>query len=531
MEKFVPFLVNDKYPIDRQSDKNFISKKVTLLACPWVFQGEAEFQSQQLGLAYIGSYITQRGHHVIKYVDPMLHGGHLVRSPIETEYQTIYRVGHTDDWIIQEIAHNSDFVFINVPFTDSRFVFYSLCNKIKKEYPDITIVVGGILATTLPHQVFDETEADIIVKGEGEIASARILNGDPLESIAGVIYRNRQGEVVENKQRSEQLSVIDEIPRITEFDFRPMEEYVSWSPRGNSLDRTFSYITSRGCPFTCEFCSIPEKGQMWRSFSPERVISEIQYMINKYDITHVEIEDDNFTLKRKHSIPILKYFKEVREAGYPLKLSFPNGVMIDRLDREHIFAMKDAGTEMIYLPVESGELKNLIAMNKPAAIEHLDKTFKVAEWCKEAGLDSGAFFIIGYPGGKVVKKTLQKKVLDCYADSILEEDETNIWIKGEDEQSFNQTVEYAKKLVEVGVKYVTPLIATPYPGTDLYDTCEKFGWLRRHDSSAMVTTISYQNPKVEFINIDTPWCSADEIFARWQYLSEVFMIKHNVLKN
>ena len=42
MEKFVPFLVNDKYPIDRQSDKNFISKKVTLLACPWVFQGEAD---------------------------------------------------------------------------------------------------------------------------------------------------------------------------------------------------------------------------------------------------------------------------------------------------------------------------------------------------------------------------------------------------------------------------------------------------------------------------------------------------------
>ena len=530
MEKFVPFVVNDKYPIDCQEDENFRSKKTTLIACPWVFQGEAEFQSQQLGLAYVGSYIIQRGHKVAKYVDPMLYSGHLVKTPIETEFQTIYRVGHTDEWIIQEIAADSDYIFINVPFTDSRFVFYPLCNKIKEEYPDAVVVVGGILATTLPHQILDETKADIVVKGEGEIACARILNGDPLDSIAGILYRTEQGEIFENRQRSEQLANINAIPRITDYDFRPMDEYVRWSPRGNGIDRTFSYITSRGCPFTCEFCSIPEKGQKWRSFDPDRVISEIEHMVEKYHVNHIEIEDDNFTLKSKHSIPILKYLKEFREKGNPLKLSFPNGVMIDRLDREHLFAMKDAGTEIIYLPVESGELKNLIAMNKPAAVEHLENTLQVAEWCKEAELDAGAFFIIGYPGGKVVKKSLQNIVHEDYADSILEKNNGSIWIKGEDEDSFMQTVDFAKKLVKAGVKYVTPLIATPYPGTNLYDICEKYGWLRRADFSSMVTTISYQNPKVDFINIDTPWCSADEAFARWEYMADIFPVKHNVVK-
>jgi radical SAM superfamily enzyme YgiQ (UPF0313 family) len=105
-----------------------------------------------------------------------------------------------------------------------------------------------------------------------------------------------------------------------------------------------------------------------------------------------------------------------------------------------------------------------------------------------------------------------------------------MWIKGEDEESFMQTVDFAKKLVKAGVKYVTPLIATPYPGTNLYDICEKYGWLRRADFSSMVTTISYQNPKVEFINIDTPWCSADEAFARWEYMADIFPVKHNVVK-
>ena len=129
-----------------------------------------------------------------------------------------------------------------------------------------------------------------------------------------------------------------------------------------------------------------------------------------------------------------------------------------------------------------------------------------------------------------IEKTLQKIVIERYADSILDENDGSIWIKGEDEESFMQTVDYAKKLLKAGVKYVTPLIATPYPGTDLYDNCEKFGWLRRADFSEMVTTISYQNPKVEFINIDTPWCSADEAFARWEYMADIFPVKHNVVK-
>jgi radical SAM superfamily enzyme YgiQ (UPF0313 family) len=204
--------------------------------------------------------------------------------------------------------------------------------------------------------------------------------------------------------------------------------------------------------------------------------------------------------------------------------------MIDRLDREHIFAMKDAGTEMIYLPVESGELKNLISMNKPAATEHLEKSLEVARWCAEAELEAGAFFIIGYPGGRVSQKSLQKIIYDTYPDSILEEDSNSIWIRGEDKKSFMETVKFARKLVQEGVKYVTPLIATPYPGTDLYDICEKFGWLKNLDHSEMVTTISYQNPKVDFINIDTPWCPSDEAFARWKYLSDLFEIKHNVIK-
>ncbi|MBF0103974.1 MAG: B12-binding domain-containing radical SAM protein [Deltaproteobacteria bacterium] len=507
-----------------------MAKKITLLACPWVFQGDPEFQSQQLGLAYVGAYVVECGHKVIKYIDPMLSGGQHIKQPIATEHQTLYRVGHPDEWIISNIPDDSDYIFINAPFTDSRFVFYPLCNKIKTKFPGIPIVAGGILATTLPHQILKETKIDIVVKGEGEIAGARILNGEPLASIPGLVFRDEQGHIHENPERSEQLLNIDQIPRITQFNMRPVREYVNWSPRGNTLDKTFSYITSRGCPFTCEFCSIPEKGQTWRAFSATRVIEEIQFMIDHHDVTHIEIEDDNFTLKKEHAIPILNYLKKLKDAGHPVKLSFPNGVMINRLDREQIFAMKAAGTEIIYLPVESGDLKNLIAMNKPFATRHLDQTLQVAHWCAEAQLDAGAFFIIGYPGGKICTKPAQEIINKKYPDSIIKSADSCLWIKGEDEASFDTTISYAKKLVQAGVKFITPLIATPYPGTNLYEICKDLGWLRKPDHANMVTTISYQNPKVDYINIETPWCSAAEAFSRWKYMSEIFDIKHNVIK-
>ncbi len=529
MQYTIPLNIAKSDPVTKQKLGSFRSQKICLIACPWVFHEDAEFQSQQLGLAYVGSYIIHCGHQVVGYLDPMLDGGHLVKEPIVTEHQTINRVGHSDEWILDNIPPEADWIFINVPFTDSRFVFYPLCNKIKDRYPSKTIVVGGILATTLPIQILDHTKADVIVKGEGEICAARILNGESWEKIPGTVFR-KNGEIFEHPKRSEQLLNIDDIPRITNYNFRPMDKYANWSPRGNKSDRTFSYISSRGCPFTCEFCSIPEKGQQWRSFSPKRVIEEIEFMIENHGITHLEIEDDNFTLKAKHSLPILKHLKELRDKGHKIVSSFPNGIMIDRLDREHIFALADAGTECVYLPIESGDLKNLIAMNKPVALEHLDQSLRVAEWCYEAKLEVGAFFIVGYPGGRVASRSLKKVIYDKYKDSILEDDGTGLWIKGEDEESFQTTLKFAKKLKDAGVTFITPLIATPYPGTALYDICERFGWLRHEDKADMVTTISYQNPKEEFVNISTPWCSYVEAFKRWKTMEEMFPIKHNVMK-
>lgn len=510
-------------PVDSTDLTNIPRKKIALIASPWVFDDEVEFRSQQLGLGYVGAYVEKFGHEIVAFIDPMLDGGHKIRSLLQTKYRHTNRFGHPDAELVRRIPKDVDLIGLNAPFTDSRLTAYPLINAIKDAFPGVPLVVGGVLATTLPRQILEETRADIVVKGEGEIAFARIANGEPLRKIPGLVYRRADGSLYENPLRSEQLRTIDSIPA-PGYHFRPMAEYVAWSPRGDRGRRTLSVISSRGCPFTCEFCSISEKGQRWRPFTPERIISEIDAAIERYGINHIEFEDDNFTLVSERAIPILQHLSDLRSRGYPIECSFPNGIMIDRMFRETAFLMKAAGTEIAYLPVESGDPRVLVAMDKPNADGHLDKTREVARFCVEAGLLVSCFCIVAYPGGAVTKK----KYLRPEYEHHLIHDGDAICMRGEDEESFEKTLNFCRELRSLGVQGITPLIATPYPGTELYYVCDKFDWLTFKDSKDVLTTVSYAHMKPEYVQIETPYCSRTRAFERWQEMTALFPTFHNV---
>lgn len=528
------------------SRTDIVPKNVTLIACPWTFYERAEFLSQQLGLGYVGAYAKKFGHRIIKYIDPMIAGGNAVSVSVQTRYQRTKRFGFSDDWIVGEIPSETDVIGVNAPFTDSRIVLYPLIRAIKKKFPNIPVVVGGVLATTLPHQVIRESDADIVVKGEGEIAFSRILNGDPLESIPGLVFKKMDGSIFENSMRSQQLKTVDQIPS-PGYDFRPMKEYVLWSPRGDRADRTLSLISSRGCPFTCEFCSIPEKGQEWRPFTPERVLEEIKMAIKEWGVNHIEFEDDNFTLQEPRALAVLNYLRELRQRGNPVTCSFPNGIMIDRMSESLAVLLKEAGADIIYLPVESGDTRILMGMDKPQAQKHLDTTLQVAKWCVDAGLQTSCFFICAYPGGRINKKWRLGKHGDIFRGlGYGETDKVSEWgmdgkyllrqgeelfMSGEDQKSFEVTLAYCKQLRSLGVHGITPLIATPYPGTELYEVCERFGWLAFEDNHDVLTTVSYAGTmKADYIQIETPWCSRKEALARWQLMMDTFPTFHNVRK-
>lgn len=504
-------------------------KRIALVACPWTFVRDVEFRSQQLGLGYVGAYAEKFGHEIVVFVDPMVRGGDAVCVPLQTRFMRTNRYGHPDQWIVNQIPLDVDAIGINAPFTDSRLVLYSLVRVIREQFPTVTIIIGGILATTLPRQVLEHCPADIVVKGEGEIAFGRILNEDLLSEIPGILYRNEHGEIVENPGRSEQLRSVYDIPP-PGYHFRPMEEYVVWSPRGDKHDRTLSLISSRGCPFTCEFCSIPEKGQRWRPFSPERVLEEVQMVIERWGVNHIEFEDDNFTLQEPRALQVLQFLADLRRRGHQMTCSFPNGIMIDRMTPALAELLMAAGSDIIYLPVESGDTRVLVSMDKPNAFGHLEKTLEVAQFCVAAGLTVSTFFITAYPGGEVTEHA--KRILPEWERYLVREQSTDgterLFMAGEDEGSYQATLAFCRKLRGIGVHGITPLIATPYPGTELYDYCERFGYLRYPDDADVLVTVSYAHATAENVQISTPWCSHEQAYSRWREMMAMFPTFHNV---
>jgi hypothetical protein len=245
-------------------------------------------------------------------------------------------------------------------------------------------------------------------------------------------------------------------------------------------------------------------------------------------VNHIEFEDDNFTLRESRALTILRYLAQLRKRGYPITCSFPNGVMIDRMSRDLAFLMKDAGADIVYLPVEAGNTQVLLSMNKPNAEGHLESTRRVATWCVAAGLHVSTFFIVAYPGGRIVRRELMN--LPAYEPYYLREPDGSVYMRGEDEQAFEETLKFCQELRSLGVRGITPLIATPYPGTELYAVCERFGWLVFPDEKNVLTTVSYANVRPEYVQIATPWCSRKEAFQRWKMMMDTFETYHNVRK-
>jgi len=222
--------------------------------------------------------------------------------------------------------------------------------------------------------------------------------------------------------------------------------------------------------------------------------------VDRFGVNHIEFEDDNLTLLKDRALKIFEGVRNLKgKNGEKIVWSAPNGVMIDSLDRELIFKMKESGAELIYLPVESGDEKILELMNKGNRKTHLQKTMEVVRHCVEAGIETSAFIIVGYPG--------------------------------EDNESFQRTIDFCKRMRDSGLTAITPLVATPYPNTELYNLCRQNGWLVNSDTENVLIYQRYSNFLPEFVQINTPQCTKEEAYERFQMMIKLFPARHNVRKD
>lgn len=381
------------------------------------FQGLSEVGNMQppLGIAYIGAVLEKAGHEV-KIIDA---------PPLKLEIEDL----------CQEAKRFSpDFIGLSVSTVDFNKAL-ELAKELKKKL-EATIIIGGPHVTAVPEEVMAYPYFDFGVVGEGEETIVDLLktlkNQGDLKKVDGIIFRQRE-RVVKNKPR-EYLEDLDRIP----FPARHLMPKLSCYHPTPATFQNFpvgTMITSRGCPYQCNFCFRGVFGNKWRFRSPESVVSEMEMLIKKHGAREIRLWDDTFNADTERVKEICRLILKKK-----LKFSWTCLGRVNKADEEMFCLMKKAGCWQISYGIESGNEEILKSLNKGINKEMVEGAINKTT---QAGIQALGFFILGLPG--------------------------------ETEETMRETIDFAKSL-PLSVANFT--IATPYPGTKLWLEAKKRGFLK-----------------------------------------------------
>jgi radical SAM superfamily enzyme YgiQ (UPF0313 family) len=353
---------------------------------------------------------------------------------------------------------NPDFVGITAA-TSMIPDAYSVAAIAKQYNNAIKVAIGGSHVTYVPELTLRESpNIDYVIIGEGEVIFSnllRYLKGKiGIREVKGLAYRN--GNEIRINSSESLIKEVDSIP-LPSLDLLPMERYTADGTKFGTI------MTSRGCPYNCIFCSSSlQFGKIWRGHSAERVLMELKRMIEDYNIHEIEFLDDTFTLNIKRAIEISQMIKKER-----MDIRWSASARVNLFNEEVANAMRVGGAHTVYFGIESGNQKTLDFIEKGTRVE---QSIVAVEKGNRAGLNTMGSFIIGFPY--------------------------------DTEEEVKSTISFAKK---VKVKIAQFTIATPYPGTKLWNLARSKNLIRTMDWRKY-TTLS---PVMRLMNF------TDESILKW----------------
>jgi radical SAM superfamily enzyme YgiQ (UPF0313 family) len=255
-----------------------------------------------------------------------------------------------------------------------------------------TVVLGGPEPAGYPAEYL-AAGADVVVEGEAEVTMEELLPAlrsreeSALERVNGIWFRRSDGSIARTAPRA----------LIPNLDAQPwpdreqidMSRYLEvWRERhgGGSV----SVITARGCPYHCRWCSHSTFGKTHRRRSPQGVVDEVEWILNRYQPEMLWMADDVFTI---HPGWILEYAAEMKRRG--LRVPFECITRADRLDARMAAALAGLGCFRVWIGSESGSQRVLDAMQRGVTVAQVREAVRL---CREQGIATGMFLMWGYEG-------------------------------------------------------------------------------------------------------------------------------------
>lgn len=324
---------------------------------------------------------------------------------------------------------------------------YKIINIIKDEEPDIFVICGGAHPTILPEEVLRESKTNLVAIGEGEKIFLEVLksyNACKIENekanIKGLAYIDN-GEFV----RNENMPLIANLDEIPFPDRKLLDIYAYPGYHYKQRKRDTSYVSTRGCPYNCIYCSNPVwkvQKPWYRMRSSENVVDEIEHLIKEYGISEFYDQTDEFNGN-------LKWAKSVCDeiVRRDLDISWKVQMRADNFDDELACKMVASGCWLGFFGVETGNDETSRGVNKNISTKQVMESFGIM---KRHGIKAFALLM---------------------AFNVWEE---NGELKFEDKKATMRTLKFAEDLVSQNkVDLISWSLTTPYPGSKLYEIAEK----------------------------------------------------------
>lgn len=368
-----------------------------------------KFQTHPIGLIYLAAML-EKYEYTVKVIDAFSFGISLSEITDQLKQFKPKVVGIT-------------------AMTISALDAYSIAETIKAHNPHALTVMGGAHSSARPEEVLNTGNIDIAVIGEGEyilkeICDAVERNDYDFSTIGGIVYKKDNGEIIHTKRRPK-IQNLDKLP-FPAYHLLPSMKKYNPPPHWGKKGAFASIITSRGCPYGCQFCCVTRVwGKKYRVRSVSNIIKEIEFLFKNYNVRYFTFRDSTLTLNKKRVIEICKAIIDKK-----LSIQWNCNARVNEVSPHVLKWMKKAGCKTIMYGIESGDEKILAEFKKITK----NNIIEAVNMTHETGIASHGYFMFGFPE--------------------------------ETKKSIDKTIKFAKKLKLDEAGFTT---VTPFPGTNLWD--------------------------------------------------------------
>lgn len=323
-----------------------------------------------------------------------------------------------------------------------------ICRNVRNRFPHVKIVWGGYFPSNQPEAVLNSGYVDVIVNGMGDKCFPMLLDafreGTTLQQIPNLIYLKDGHIFTTSKDAIYEPDTLPSFPYAALDKVYPLHRYL---PRTWLGQKTISYHSSFGCPFTCSFCAVvPIYEARWKGVSAARIYQDVMHIRNTWGGDAIEFHDNNFFVSEKRTIAFSKLIA-------PEKMNWWGEGRIDTLHKyrdESLAEMRASGCRMIFFGAETGNDDMLRQMDK-GGTQTGDQIRAFVQRIRNFDIVPELSFVLGFPG----------------------KDEQTVWRQIEEDIRFIREIKCINPQAEIIIYVYSPV---PVEGSALFEQVKAAGF-------------------------------------------------------